>query len=663
LIPAGRALLTALALAGAGAASPFARSPSPYLREAASSPIHWRAFDAALLKEAQKSQRPILLDIGAGWCHWCHVMDETTYARPAVVAAISRGYFAAKVDRDLSPEIDAHYQRLAQRLSGAGGWPLTLWLTPSGDPYHAATYLPADQMVALLDRLAGNWRDAPPAKDLEMPRPSPGTAGEPTLKVAEDIGASLIQEFDPQHGGFGRAGPKFPNGPAVQLALALAERSGGPGPLLDVATRTLDGMAEGGFRDHVGGGFHRYSVDPAWGVPHFEKMSYVNAALLQAFLDGYRATGNDVYREVALETVEFLLSEAGRDAAQGGFFASQDADQGPGDDGRYFTWSLEELQAAGGSEAVTFFGARAQPGDLRTDPTRNVLREATLQLHPRPLIEKLRVSRGLRTAPRIDRSKYADWNGMLIVALLQAAAVLDLPAAQEAALSALDLFLARSPGVHRLPAAGEREDEPRRLDDSAQLTLAALEAYQFTGRDRYLSAARALVAAADRQLWDGRAGCYQESTSPLRAFPGAGDNATPAPNVSMARALLRLSVLGGDAAHARRAEQVLRTLAGGAHLGSYGASYGLAVLELREPLLTVSVIGPQGGDPRAAVLREAALASYRPGRLVHPYVAPKSPYPLGPDQKARAYVCSDRSCAPPTSDPVALKTLVRTWGL
>jgi uncharacterized protein YyaL (SSP411 family) len=252
---------------------------------------------------------------------------------------------------------------------------------------------------------------------------------------------------------------------------------------------------------------------------------------------------------------------------------------------------------------------------------------------------------------------------MLIVALLRAAAVLDLPAAQAAALASLDLFLARSPGAHRLPEVGEREGDPRRLDDTAQLTLAALEAYQVTGRDRYLIAARALVAGADLRLWDARAGCYRDSTSPLSPPASAGDNATPSPNVSMARALLRLSVLGGDAAHARRAEQILRTLGGGAHLGSYGASYGLAVLELREPLLTVSVIGTIGGDPRAASLREAALASYRPGRLLHPYVAPKGPYPLGPDHQARAYVCSDRSCAPPTSDPVALRRLVRTWGL
>jgi uncharacterized protein len=663
LIPAGRALLALLALASTGAMSPFAASPSPYLREAARSPIRWRAFDAALLAEAKRTERPILLDIGAGWCHWCHVMDETTYARPEVVQAIAAGYLAAKIDRDLSPEVDAHYQRMAQRLSGAGGWPLTLWLTPAGEPYHAATYVPADQMVDLLHLLAVSWREAPAAPE-PGPTPTPPVpAGEPTLKRAEEIGASLVQELDPEHGGFGRTGPKFPNGPAVQLALALAERAGGPGPLLDVATRTLDGMAQGGFRDHVGGGFHRYSVDPAWAVPHFEKLSHVNAALLQAYLDGYRATGRDLYREVAVETVEFLLSDAGRDAAHGGFFASQDADQGPGDDGSYFTWTLEELRAAGGAEAVAFFGARAEPGDLRTDPTRNVLREPAAGPHPRPTIEKLRAARGLRPAPRIDRSKYADWNGMLIVALLEAAAVLDLPAAREAALAALDLFLARSPGAHRLPAAGERDTEPRRLDDAAQLALAALEAYQVTGRDRYLTAARALVAGADRQLWDGRAGCYRDSTSPLSPPPGAGDNATPSPNVSMARALLRLSVLGGDAAHARRAEQVLRTLAGGAGMGSYGASYGLAVLELREPLLTVSVIGPQVADARAALLRQSALASYRPGRLVHPYVAPRAPYPLGPDRKARAYVCSDRSCAPPTSDPVALESLVRTWGL
>ncbi|MSP63871.1 MAG: thioredoxin domain-containing protein [Myxococcales bacterium] len=649
-------------------ASPLASSPSPWLREAASAPVRWRPFDPATLAEAKRTRKPILLDVGAGWCHWCHVMDETSYADGEVIRLIGERYLAIKIDRDLSPDLDAHFQRAARRLGSNGGWPLTVWLTPDGEPYHAATYIAPQAMKELLrtlaDRAAGPSSLAPEAPEapgsLEVARP-----GVLSVRAAEAVGAALLRFQDRANGGIGARGPKFPDGAAIQLALALADRRGEAGELHQFATRTLDGMARGGFRDHVGGGFHRYSVDPEWRVPHFEKMSYVNAALLSAYLDGWRATRRESYREVARETVEFLLSAAGSDGTRGGFHATQDADNHPGDDGDYFTWTQAELRAAAGEEAVRFFDARAQPNDLAGVPDRNVLRAGPL--HPRSLIERLRAVRAKRRAPRVDTVKYAAWNGMVIVAMLEAAAALDLPAARAAALLALDRFLARDPGMHALASDGKAaspKDEVR-LDAAAWLGLAAIEAHQATGRPAYLVAARSLVTRTDRALWDPARGRYRESTSPYAPPPSIGDNATPAPSAIIALLLSRLGALTAERSCLDRAEQVLIAFASeAADAGPSASAWARAALEHTTPRIQAVIVSRRSDDPRAAVLRDAARAAWRPGHLVRSHGADAKrilPYPLGPGGAARAYVCGPSACAPPTGDPARVKELVETW--
>jgi uncharacterized protein YyaL (SSP411 family) len=663
--------LTALLLA----VSPLSSSSSPYLREAAGSPISWRLAGAAAFAEAKRADRAVLVDVGAGWCHWCHVMDEGTYRDPKVIAEIAAHYVPVKIDRDLSPDLDAFYQRAAQSLSESGGWPLTLLVSPDGAPYAAATYLPPAQMLAFLQAGEKGYQSPSPqarqllarlgmerAREAKAAVPSTLAAGELVTRLVETMAA----QSDPQHGGFGLNGPKFPNGPAAQLFLAVGDEKGG-GPELALADKALTGMALGGVRDHVGGCFHRYSVDPAWRVPHFEKLLSVNAALLVAYLDGTRVTGSALYREVASECVDFLLGSEGRDRAHGGFFASQDADAREGDDGSYFTWTLESLRAAGGDAAVAYFSALAEPRELRTDPRQNVLHLTEQSLHPRELIERLRVARAHRPAPRIDRTRYADWNGMAIQAMLVAGAALERPEATKAALAALDFFLARGTsqvGRHAFGPDGKVASDGAlwRLADLAQLALAALLASEATGRDSYLQAARGLIARADAELWDSSAVHYRESTSPLPIPSTMDDSPTPAPNAAMALALMRCAALscdpGREEAQRRRADQVLGSFVTEIPgLGSFGASYGLALLERDRQRVKVDLGLKRALDARAQPLRDASLRTYRFGHLT----ARDGKYPPGKDGSPLAYVCGTHSCAPPTADVQELQRLIASW--
>jgi uncharacterized protein YyaL (SSP411 family) len=656
------------------AASPLAASPSPYLREAAQSPIAWRAHGASAFIEAKRANKAVLLDVGAGWCHWCHVMDEGTYRDPQVIAEIAAHFIPVKIDRDLSPDLDAFYQRAAQSLSGAGGWPLTVLLSPDGAPFAAATYLPPAQMRDLLRaQVKGFEAPSPEAVRLimglrmeaEHPGGAPGTL-RPGL--VGDLATAIEAQADPEHGGFGTRGPKFPNGPAVQLLLALADEKGG-GPHLAVAQKALDGMALGGVRDHIGGCFHRYAVDPAWRVPHFEKMLSVNAALLDAYLDGYQATGSALYREVADECVDYLLGPAGSDRKHAGFYASQDADAREGDDGSYYTWTLAELQTAGGDPAVALFSAQAEPRDLRADPRQNVLHLESWGLHPPALLEGLRAARASRRSPRVDATRYADWNGMAIQAMLKAGATLARPEATRTALAALDFFLARGPsqvGRHAFGPDGRMASDRTlwRLADLAQLTLAALAAYQVTGREGYLASARALIARADAQLWNATAALYRESTSPLRTPSGVDDAPTPAPNAAMALALMRCAALscnpGDEIAERARADSVLSRFVGEIPaLGSFGATYGLTLLERDHPRITVAVAQVRAEDRRAQPLRDASFSAYRFGHLL--VRDREAQHPPGKAGEPLGYVCGARSCAPPTADPQKLKQLIASW--
>jgi uncharacterized protein len=445
---------------------------SAYLRSAAHQPIHWYPWGPEALQAARDQDRPILLDIGAVWCHWCHVMDGESYDDPSLAALINDRFIPVKVDRDERPDVDARYQKAVGALTGQGGWPLTGFLLPDGRVFYGGTYFPPDDRHGrpsfrrVLAAVADAYRDRKDqvlqqadalAAHLE-PTP-PNGAAVPSEWTTAGLD-QILQHMDPVQGGWGHA-PKFPHPSALEALLAAHETR--PDPRWSSALiSTLDGMARGGIRDHVGGGFHRYSVDERWHVPHFEKMLYDNAELLRDYAHAFRVLGRPRFRDVALDTMRFL-QETLSDQQRGGFYGSQDADVSFGDDGDYFTWTKQELRDAVGEERLARllelrYGVEAR-GPMHHDPAKNVLHEAAdlealAEAQGRPLaavradlaqgLDLLRKARAARKAPFVDPVLYTNWNGMAIRACLEAGPILGRPDAAAFALRTLDRFLAEA---------------------------------------------------------------------------------------------------------------------------------------------------------------------------------------------------------------------------
>ncbi|HLW44023.1 MAG TPA: DUF255 domain-containing protein, partial [Candidatus Acidoferrales bacterium] len=342
-------------------------SASPYLRSAAHQPVNWYEWGEAAFARARAEAKPILLDIGAVWCHWCHVIDRESYENPQIAALINQFFVAVKVDRDERPDVDSRYQAAISSISGQGGWPLTAFLTPDGKPFFGGTYFPPEDAMGRpgFKRILVAVAEAFRAKRSEID--SSALALEDAVRQAENfanargafdpaivqaMAASIIGNFDSRNGGFGQA-PKFPHPAAIDLLLDLGQTSRDSN-LLYIANRTLAKMALGGVYDQLGGGFHRYSVDERWLVPHFEKMSYDNSELLKNYLHGFQVANAPGAADAALtqlfrETAEGIIAwvfDTLSDSERGGFFASQDADISLDDDGDYFTWTVDELRAA-----------------------------------------------------------------------------------------------------------------------------------------------------------------------------------------------------------------------------------------------------------------------------------------------------------------------------
>src|SRR5438093_2900233 len=370
----------------------LASAPSPYLRSAAQQPVAWQQWGPQAFALAAALDRPIWLDVGAIWCHWCHVMDRESYENPAIAALINQHFVPIKVDRDERPDIDTRYQHAHAALNRrGGGWPLTMFLTPDGYPFAGATYLPPEQREGLpgLKEIVPNvaaFYHAQRDQATEMGRKvraylataqiNTATSGELTPALLQALIQGIASQFDPQHGGFGtREGPKFPAAEALRLALAAAFLTD-DATLQRTVLHTLDAYAASGMRDHIQGGFFRYSMDRALTVPHFEKMDYVQAALLPAWLDAYRLTGNAAYAEVARDIMRYV-NDSLLDRTRGGFSAHQDADVSMDDDGSYYTWSLAQLRATLApdlAEALRLAYDVEEKGEMRHDPSQNVLR-------------------------------------------------------------------------------------------------------------------------------------------------------------------------------------------------------------------------------------------------------------------------------------------------
>ena len=684
-------------------------SASPYLRSAAHQPIDWHEWGDAAFARAELEDKPILLDIGAVWCHWCHVIDRESYENSAIAKIINENFVAVKVDRDERPDVDARYQSAVSAISGQGGWPLTGFLLPNGKPFFGGTYFPPEDamgrpgfrriLLAVADSYKTKRADLVRAADhladaVAQAEVFTGARGEFDLGVVNEQIKSMTQQFDIKNGGFGHA-PKFPHSSAIDLILERYQQTKEK-HLLAMAETTLEKMARGGVYDQLAGGFHRYSVDERWLVPHFEKMSYDNSELLKNFLHVSQMTDNWLMGETA-EGIIAWVNEVLSDRQAGGFFASQDADYSLDDDGDYFTWTLEEVRAVLTPEesrvAELYYDVEPH-GEMHHNPAKNVLwvaREFTeiaeitktdLDTAMRALLladSKMLEARRARPTPFIDKTMYVSWNSMFVSAYLEASRVLEereYLGCREFALKTLDRMLAEAWSETR--GFGHRIGGPAldgSLDDQVFGVLALLDAYEATLDPRYFAAAQKTMDLAIARYGDTEGGGFFDRPSDAAPMGGLDvrrkpfqDSPTPGANSVAAIALIRLHAFTGDQRYHDFARKTLEAFAGIApKYGMFAATYGLAATLFARHPMQVVVTG-RADDPDAQALEAAAHRVYRFGKSVlrvtpetprlHLAGALKETLPHLPADKAMGVVCAGQTCLPPTSDPEQLAALL-----
>src|SRR6266478_3677713 len=706
----------------------LARASSSYLRSAMHQPIQWHEFGEEAFAAARLANKPMLLDIGAVWCHWCHVMDRESYDDAEVAAIVNEHYIAVKVDRDERPDIDSRYQAAVGALTGQGGWPLTAFLTPDGKPFYGGTYFPpADaygrpSFKRVLLSIAQAYREKH-GEVLEQAQliesaisraeSFSGGGGKVSATVIDAIVESARKMFDDVNGGFGAA-PKFPHPAALDLVMDQYVRTGSSNDraenqeLRTIFVHTLEKMARGGVYDQLAGGFHRYSVDERWIVPHFEKMCYDNSELLKNYVHAYQATGNEFFAEVARDIIRWM-DDWLSDRAHGGFYASQDADYSMDDDGDYFTWTLEETKAVLTEEEAEVASLRYdinEIGEMHHNPAKNVLyiRASLEEISKRlnfPLEtvcarlesakQKMYAARLKRPTPYIDKTVYVSWNALCISAYLEAAKVLGLDAARQFALRSLDRILAQGwnpeDGLGHVIAYSDaqvgRTKIPGLLDDYAFAACACLDAYEATSDLSYFNFARSIVDAMIKRFFDSVSGGFFDTeivangnsdslgVLGIRRKPFQ-DSPTPAGNPVAAIALLRMHAYTNEPSYRDNAERTLEILAGLAgQYGLFAATYGIAAVHLSRPHTQVVVVG---NDVVAEDLYRSAVAPFALNKVVIKFSAHENivPQNLAPalaetiphlpalsEKTSTAIICSGFSCQPPIANPKELTESLR----
>jgi len=692
---------------GAEAKNGLGGARSAYLRSAMHQPVEWNEWGAEAFAKAKAEDKPILLDIGAVWCHWCHVMDRESYENPETAKVINEHFIAIKVDRDERPDIDARYQAAVSAISGQGGWPLTAFLTPDGKPYFGGTYFPPvdghgrPSLRRVLMTMAEAFEDRRDEVNesagsvmaaIEHNETFDGSAASPGAELVEKIIAAALKQFDGRFGGFGSQ-PKFPQSGALDLLIDSATRIGPQSASARLAAMvSLEKMSKGGIYDHLAGGFHRYSVDERWVVPHFEKMSYDNSELLKNYVHAFQSFAEPECARVARETI-IWINDWMSDRERGGFYASQDADYSLEDDGDYFTWTRAEAAAVLTPEEM----AIAEPffdlgpiGDMHHNPEKNVLhidhplatvakaagidrdRAAELIATART---KLYAARKSRPTPYVDKTVYVAWNSMMISAYLEAGRVLADRTATDFALKSLNRVLATGvsnsvwtgESLRHVVSYGEGVETgdlvPGVLEDYVFTGHAALDAFEITGGMHYYRAALALAESAIAKFYDETKGGFFDTEFTTEERLGAlgarrkplQDSPTPAGNPVAASLLLRLAELTGRADLHAKAKATLECFAGVVeHFGLYAATYGLALRRLVLPPIQVVVIGD---DTAADALEAAAVVRFAVNKSVIrlrsiqveslPPSLDETIRHLPTDGRSFAVLCTGFTCRPP----------------
>jgi len=669
---------------------------SPYLLQHAHNPVDWHPWGPEALEKARAEDRPIFLSIGYAACHWCHVMERESFEDPGTAALMNEHFVSIKVDREERPDLDDVYMAAVQAMTGSGGWPMSVFLTPDLRPFFGGTYFPPDDRHGMpgFRRVLTSVADAYRTRRADVEQQASVLAGhlqaqlavpsgerDPELRQLEAAAARIGASFDAVHGGFGGA-PKFPAPMTLEFLLRSWRRSNDPATLAMV-TRTLDAMADGGINDQLGGGFARYSTDAHWLAPHFEKMLYDNALLAHAYLEGFRATGDGRYALVARRTLDFMIAELRTDA--GGFASALDADS-EGVEGRFYVWSHEALTSVLADAGLAADERRelAEHWGVTADGNwegTNILHRPGRADAPDELVERgrtaLLAARAGRVRPARDDKQLAAWNGLALRAFAHAAVVLHderYAEATRALAEFLDAQLVRDGDRVWRTARDGRAHTPGFAEDYLAVADGLLAAHSALGAADHLLLARRLVATAIRDFWDDDAGTFVDTSSEHErtvAQPrGLVDNATPSANSIGADVLQRLALLTGDETLVRRARSILRAVAPALERqpSAFGRMLCAADRLLGDPVDVVVAGNREAAEART--LREAAAGPFVPD-LVLTSVAPSDPHagwPLFAEKVARggvatAYACRGYACDAPTPDPSQLADQVRALGV
>ncbi|HEX6548407.1 MAG TPA: thioredoxin domain-containing protein [Candidatus Dormibacteraeota bacterium] len=644
----------------------LARATSPYLLQHAANPVDWYEWGPEPLERARREDRPILLSVGYAACHWCHVMAHESFENPATAELMNQNYVCIKVDREERPDVDAVYMDAVQAMTGQGGWPMTVFLTPDLQPFYAGTYFPPNDrhglpgFPRLLLALAEAWRErrgevVAQGRQVAETIARSAAAGASADPLVEGLlsGAvrALEQNFDREWGGFSSA-PKFPQPMLLELLLRGHLRR--YSEALAMASTTLDRMAAGGIYDQLGGGFHRYSTDRRWLVPHFEKMLYDNAQLAHVYLHAWQLTRREPYRRVVRETLDYLLREMRH--AEGGFFSAQDADS-EGVEGKFFVWPYERLADA---RVAEWFGAEPhgnwEGANILWHPQGLDAADAS---RPEPgVLAELFQERSRRVRPATDDKVLAAWNGLAIAAFAEAGRVLGEPRYVEAAVAAAEFVLRRMRVGGRLQRAWreERCSGPGYLDDQMSTAAACLALWETTFEPRWIEAALELAREGVRLFAGERGGFFQtgsDTEAPLVRPKDLFDNAVPSGNSLAADVLQRLALLTGDGELERAGVGALRAVRALVERAPTGFGTALGALDLYlGPTRELAVVGE---EPQRRPLLATAWAEFRP-RLVLAAARPgEAPVALLEGREPRdgvaAYVCEHFACRLPVTTP------------
>jgi uncharacterized protein len=670
----------------------LADETSPYLLQHAWNPVDWYPWGLEALERARREDKPILLSVGYAACHWCHVMAHESFEDAETAALMNELFVCVKVDREERPDLDGIYMDAVQAMTGQGGWPMTVFLTPEGGPFYAGTYFPkVDRpgmpsfrrvLLAVADAWSGRREDARAqgAKLVELiaaqaalpAAEGEGLPGEPVLREAFE---GLRRAFDAAWGGFGQA-PKFPQPMTLEFLLRCHLR--GYEGALGMAELTLDRMATGGIFDQLGGGFHRYSTDGRWLVPHFEKMLYDNAQLLRVYTHAWQVTGAERHRRVARRTADYLLRELRH--SDGGFFSSQDADS-EGVEGKFFVWSWDELAGIAGEPVARWLGATPEGNWEGTNvlwtprPAEAVAEEAGLPVEElerqlQAALPRLLEAREARVHPATDDKVLAAWNGLAISALAEAGRTFGEPRYLDAAVAAAEFVLGalRGPGGRLLRAWRDgRQGGPGYLDDHACMAEACLTLYETTFDLRWLREAKRLATALIELFADPQGdGFYQTGADAERLVVRPRelfDNAVPAGASVAADVLQRLGRLTGEEAWERSGLAALRPVLGVVARAPTGFGHALGAIDFAlGRVREVAVVGDPGAGDTDALLAQV-WRTYQPNRVVA-MAAPGdrdavAEVPLLAERtatggRATAYVCEHFVCQRPVTEPEEL---------